>query len=531
MASHRPKRKSATKTFLEDTADDVRRDNLPPLKKTRRSSPRRNMNWADDTIPKAQTRATRSIADSPITRSGNDPRLTSTAGSIFESDDSTGGIFSKGPSRAKKAKQSQRDREERQKKEHETLTQQSNLSGLRSADKSSRGSPSKSRQHPTIQPESSSQINNLENERPVPAHSNARQPAASRKSRVHLFETPGRHAPKVRRSPRLNVALVETSMDANLGNDRPVTVPLAAIEDTPLVRKRNKEMREAKGHRRSSLGLRGRRASSLTNGFIAAPHPDVHPSDFFKHVDAQMIETQRMQQLLAWCSKCALSERRARGRDAQSNARAAARVIEEDILADLTEKKLNVNWWEISEVRAYGDSYVLLSLPMENSEQVPKKPHPKNEDHKRKIADLEQQLQKLTHEKEAWVEIYEKGPFKLSKPQEEDIIRPGSLDTTLLRPNEISVIPGFEESDKAISAIQDVVSKGRGAVEFKIDQFSHGMHKAQEYSRYAKNVSEKVLAKASSVLDMRQEATKKAAGTTELPLHEVLKSISHLDRG
>lgn len=31
--------------------------------------------------------------------------------------------------------------------------------------------------------------------------------------------------------------------------------------------------------------------------------------------------------------------------------RPVARVIEEDILADLTEKKLNVTWWDAAEVR------------------------------------------------------------------------------------------------------------------------------------------------------------------------------------
>lgn len=101
----------------------------------------------------------------------------------------------------------------------------------------------------------------------------------------------------------------------------------------------------------------------------------------------------------------------------------------------------------------------------------------------------------------------------------------------LLRPEEAAVISKFETSEKAIAQIQDAMSRGRGAMEFKVDQFSHGMHKAQQYSLYAKSVTENVLEKASSVLGVRQEAAMKAAGTTALPLHEVLKSISHLDRG
>lgn len=199
---------------------------------------------------------------------------------------------------------------------------------------------------PQPQPKHRSRTKNIENEKPLPAQTNTKPSAAGRKPKSQVLETPGRDIQKARRSLRNVAAGVETTREESLGSDKPLTVPLAAIEDTPLVRKKNKEMREAKGHRRSSLGLRGRRASSLSNGFIgmepiareetqqtpslilrrsAAPHPDVQPGDFYKHLDPQMIETQRMQQLLAWCSKCALSEKKARGRDAQSNARAAGK--------------------------------------------------------------------------------------------------------------------------------------------------------------------------------------------------------------
>ncbi|EPS45238.1 hypothetical protein H072_764 [Dactylellina haptotyla CBS 200.50] len=496
MASHRPKRKSGPKTFIGDE-DANSRDTLPPLKRTRRSSPDLEMAQSISTVGRTRSRTTRN--------------------STVETDAAENSIFSKGPSRAKKAKRTQREQEERQKKERETRGQQ--IEPLVESVETTGKAPYNELQQPSeILLEPSQRTITRENERPLPARTTLKQPFSNRKPKVQTFETPRRNTARLRRSPRLNAEILETTVKESTGYDKPLTVPLAAIEDTPLVRKRNKEMREANGHRRSSLGLRGRRASSLTNGFIAAPHPDVQPSDFFKHLDAQMIETHRMQQLLAWCSKCSLSEKRARGRDAQSNARAAARVIEEDILTDLTEKKLSVNWWEASD-------------DAEDPKDAPKKPHPKNEDHKRKIAILERQLVELNRERQAWLDIAEKAPMKLSKPQKEFSFQPGDLDVALLRSHEASLIPNFEETDQSISNIQNVMSKSRGTIEFKVDQFSHGMHKAQQYSQYAKGVSESVLAKASSVLEVRQGATLKAAGTASLPLHEILKSISHLDRG
>jgi kinetochore protein Mis13/DSN1 len=108
-----------------------------------------------------------------------------------------------------------------------------------------------------------------------------------------------------------------------------IALPFA---DTPVIRK-NKAMREGKsgkGERRSSLGLRGRRASSLidsgnSNGghikewrlralqvlmyVLALPHNEVEVADFYKHIESEgLIEPRRMRQLLTWCATRAMGE-------------------------------------------------------------------------------------------------------------------------------------------------------------------------------------------------------------------------------
>ena len=84
-------------------------------------------------------------------------------------------------------------------------------------------------------------------------------------------------------------------------------VPLPT-SDTPI-NNRNKEMRKkGKSNRRSSLGSRGRRASSLIeNGQTATPHGDVKHGEFYKHITADGLpEPRRMKQLLMWCGERAL---------------------------------------------------------------------------------------------------------------------------------------------------------------------------------------------------------------------------------
>lgn len=112
-----------------------------------------------------------------------------------------------------------------------------------------------------------------------------------------------------------------------------IALPFA---DTP-VQRRNKEMRQGKGgkssERRSSVGLRGRRASSLidtgaSNGEFALsmhdllwlscanacviqalPHDAVDSSDFYKHIESSLPEPRRMRQLLTWCATRTIGEK------------------------------------------------------------------------------------------------------------------------------------------------------------------------------------------------------------------------------
>lgn len=117
-----------------------------------------------------------------------------------------------------------------------------------------------------------------------------------------------------------------------------VALPMA---DTPVIQ-RNKELRGGKGDkgkRRSSLSMRGRRASSLidsgasngefshlrlvtgrevadTDFVLALPHREVGTADFFKHIaDDGLPEPRRMRQLLIWCATRAIGDKPKGGSD------------------------------------------------------------------------------------------------------------------------------------------------------------------------------------------------------------------------
>jgi kinetochore protein Mis13/DSN1 len=108
---------------------------------------------------------------------------------------------------------------------------------------------------------------------------------------------------------------VEESNKSNADQSKHSTVISLPFSDTPIIN-RNKELRKkGNGTRRSSLGLRGRRASSLIeNGHSAIPHREVETSEFYKHIEAEgLSEPRRMKQLLTWTGERCMGEKPSHG--------------------------------------------------------------------------------------------------------------------------------------------------------------------------------------------------------------------------
>ncbi|KAH7110425.1 Mis12-Mtw1 protein family-domain-containing protein [Dactylonectria estremocensis] len=109
---------------------------------------------------------------------------------------------------------------------------------------------------------------------------------------------------------------------------------------------RNKEMRMRNGvSRRSSLGMRGRRACSpIDSGQSAIPHREANPADFFKHIEASLLEPRRMKQLLTWCGERSLSGKPHHGTP-NVHAILGARAIQDQLLKDFATRSEFSDWF------------------------------------------------------------------------------------------------------------------------------------------------------------------------------------------
>ncbi|KAL2834860.1 Mis12-Mtw1 protein family-domain-containing protein [Aspergillus cavernicola] len=168
-----------------------------------------------------------------------------------------------------------------------------------------------------------------------------------------------------------------------------IALPLA---DTPVIQ-RNREMRgkkSAKGSRRSSLSMRGRRASSLIDSGAsnALPHKKVDTAEFYKHIASDGLpEPRRMRQLLIWCATRAMGDKPSGSRSEDESARLAARVIQEELLKEFSNNSELSNWFGREETAP--------------PTVVVKKVNPKNVQNQDKIKELEEQINKLQKERHA----------------------------------------------------------------------------------------------------------------------------------
>ncbi|KAL6232279.1 hypothetical protein BDW75DRAFT_218032 [Aspergillus navahoensis] len=163
------------------------------------------------------------------------------------------------------------------------------------------------------------------------------------------------------------------------------------VADTPVIQ-RNKEMRgkkSGKGSRRSSLSMRGRRASSLIDSGAsnALPHDKVDTAEFYKHIAADgLVEPRRMRQLLIWCGTRSLLDKPSGSRSGDESARLAARVIQEELVKEFASNPELSNWFSREDT---------------TPTVVVKKANPKNVQNQDKIKELEEQIQKLQKERQA----------------------------------------------------------------------------------------------------------------------------------
>ncbi|KAH8839590.1 hypothetical protein MCOR01_008781 [Pyricularia oryzae] len=277
---------------------------------------------------------------------------------------------------------------------------------------------------------------------------------------------------------------------------RKIALPFS---DTPIM-DRNKELRRkggagGNGARRSSLGMRGRRASSLIeNGHSAIPHREVNAGEpAHGSVDSM-----------------------------NSNAILGARAIQDQLLKDFGNKSEFSDWF---------------SREDEASEAEPKrpvitKPNPVNIENEKKIVELEATINRLKLERKKWLALEKPPPefpplFEDEDPTKAPLPDEGALDEEEARMLRFLTEPTSNFASlraKTQSRLQSLMAP----LEVDIDKLADSVHKLDQRVAAGGRQADRVLGLSADRLKEREEREKAAAGTKNLPVMEVLRSLGKI---
>ncbi|OQE15996.1 hypothetical protein PENFLA_c029G02388 [Penicillium flavigenum] len=286
-----------------------------------------------------------------------------------------------------------------------------------------------------------------------------------------------------------------------------VALPVA---DTPVIQ-RNKEFRggkgdkSEKGRRRSSLSMRGRRASFLIDSGTsnALPHREVGTADFYKHIaDDGIPEPRRMRQLLIWCATRAIGEKPSGGSNSDDqSARLAARVIQEELLQDFSSNSELSNW--------------LGRQDLNPPAVVVRKPNPRNVQNTDKIKELEEHIQKLHRERQSLNALLRQPAIPAVKQSDSQQDKQPSrksqrekIDPSLLDPSQQAILQSLNPSNQpegesstpsstrppiTPSAVSAQLSRITSGLAPTLDAFAAGVHDIELYRASADAVSSRIL--------------------------------------
>ena len=344
-----------------------------------------------------------------------------------------------------------------------------------------------------------------------------------------------------------------------------IALPFA---DTPVIR-RNKEMRKENKskHRRSSTGLRGRRASSLidsgtSNGGVlfrtysskrvsksaskssrftsllsdeeltplpkgekerhanivnitAVPHAEVDSGDFYKHIEQSLPEPRRMKQLLTWNGTRMLPEKVNGGAGDASETFAVdgARHMMEELLKDWANKSEMSDWFNREDAVS--------------STAIVKIPNPHNARMAAKAQMLEDEVKRLQDEKKSWEFLRSSNSATAERCPSKAM---SEIDAALLDPTQTSILTTLQSTNKPDSdtGTSDVTARLQKIVlnlEPQIDLFADGIHRISQYRIAAERVADRILGATAAQLETRDRDARAVSGTAGVGARDVLSAL------
>ncbi|EEQ37313.1 putative kinetochore protein [Clavispora lusitaniae] len=277
--------------------------------------------------------------------------------------------------------------------------------------------------------------------------------------------------------------------------------------------------------RRTSYNNRGKRVSSVGNGYEGKPHSEVPESEYYKMLDSDMPEPSRMRQLLVWCFRKKLESDNdgEGGSDGVSDtARGISKIIKQELLDDLVDGAISTSWYsrgQQSDTEVSGKRII--------------RPNPLNESNKESMEIFTRKLRQLEGEQDTWRHAFERSV----EPLKNLVVRSDGEDRETLA--EYLDKPGTREMvtevlrNQLIQRLENNRAAAQASVKDElqpaVDGLYHLSHRMKSGVELVGRVERERLSSQVAHMVRRYMDRARGRGVTPLSSRDLLRGISRMD--
>lgn len=107
---------------------------------------------------------------------------------------------------------------------------------------------------------------------------------------------------------------------------------------------------------------------------------------------------------------------------------------------------------------------------------------------------------------------------------------PSKINVSLLDAEDAAILESLKSTTSSfiVTTTQESLRQFQTGLEFKVDQFADGVHKLCQARSTMDKLAEKVMALSAVRLEDREREEKEEMGTRDIPIQEVLRSLSRI---
>lgn len=281
--------------------------------------------------------------------------------------------------------------------------------------------------------------------------------------------------------------------------------------------------RKARVVRRASYPERGKRLLSIGNGFEARINPSISESEYNKWFDEDMLEPDKMRQLLIWCFRKKLNQDTNEQDTHRKEILGVSKLIETEILNGLMEGSVSVDWQQLTDDNMY-------DVPLTGKRII--KPNATNESNKESIEIFAQKLRQLKDEETLWVRAYKNAlrPLESLAIDPEKVTERDLLAHLLTRTEGAALIKdvlgqGLEQKmNRDLNETERAMKEDLGD---NTDKLLHILHKLKQSLALTAQLDREKLA--SKVTQLARNFSNRSVLAKDLSVRDLLRGISRID--